>query len=81
MENNLTKLPAPDDPIWEVATAIENSVRAIRKARGRMNPEDCIRGTQDYQTVIHEFLLDVFAAMPCEGDEGGQDDFGATALG
>lgn len=71
------------DPMWDVAHAIENSVRAIRKARGKRNPEDCIQGAPDHEEVLNEFLEDVLAAIGDEEDEDEDeaDSFGAGATG
>jgi hypothetical protein len=76
--NNPPKLDR-DDPMWAAARVIENSVRAIRKARGKKNPEDCIRGTPEYELVLEEFLHDVLAAIGDEEDEA--DSYGAGATG
>lgn len=65
--NNPPKLDR-DDPMWDAAAAIENSVRAIRKARGKKNPEDCVQGTAEHEEILHEFLEDVIDAI------GGEDD-------
>lgn len=79
MENNNPPKLDRDDPMWNVAQAIENSVRAIRKARGKKNPEDCVPNTPEHEQVLNEFLEDVLGAMG--GDEDEPDGFGAGAAG
>jgi hypothetical protein len=76
--NNPPKLDR-DDPMWDVAKGIEDTVRAIRKARGVKNPEDCPPGTPEHEAILQEFLLDVLAALGDEDDEA--DSFGAGAAG
>ncbi|HEY4295525.1 MAG TPA: hypothetical protein VGM85_03555 [Paraburkholderia sp.] len=68
-----------DDPMWSVAKAIEHSVRAIRKARGRKNPEDCVPGSHEHELVLNEFLSDVLTSIAEPDDEA--DEFGAGATG
>ena len=73
----------PDDPMWHVAQAVEGSVRAIRKACGKLNPEDCTPGTLEYEVVTMEFLDDCIRSLggdPDADDEEG-DDLGAEATG
>jgi hypothetical protein len=64
-----------DDPMWNVAIAIENSMRAIRKARGNKNPEDCGPGSKERETIVNEFLSDVLTYFADTIDEA--DDLGA----
>ncbi|MFM0178150.1 hypothetical protein PQR52_06760 [Paraburkholderia aspalathi] len=76
--NNPPKLKR-DDPMWDVALAIENSVRAIRKAGGKENLEECTLGTPEHEQVLNEFLEDVLGAIGGEEAEAGN--FGAGAAG
>jgi hypothetical protein len=68
-----------DDPMWDVAQVIENSVRAIRKARGKKNPEDCVPGSPEHELILNEFLSDVLTTLAEPDDEA--DSFGAGAAG
>jgi len=80
-ENELDK-PTPDDPMWNVAQAIEGTVRAIRKARGKLNPEDCTLGTLEYEAVTMEFIDDCIRSLGGDPDAvDDDDDFGASAAG
>jgi hypothetical protein len=65
-----------DDPMWNVAIAVENSMRAIRKARGKKNPEDCAPGSQERETIVNEFLSDVLTYFAGTIDEA--NDLGAA---
>jgi hypothetical protein len=72
----------PEDPMWNVAQAIEGSVRAIRKARGKLNPEDCVPGSIEYEAVTMDFIDDCIRSLG--GDPDAEDDdenFGADAAG
>ena len=69
----------PDDPLWRVAQAVEGSVRTIRKARGKLNPEDCTPGTLEYEVVTMEFLDDCIRALGGDPDADGEQDEGFSA--
>jgi hypothetical protein len=47
---------------YDEAIALENSVRAIRRARGKHNPEDFAEGTPEWHAVIESFLIDLLWA-------------------
>ncbi|MFC0401714.1 hypothetical protein [Paraburkholderia rhizosphaerae] len=47
---------------YDEAIALENSVRIIRKARGKHNPEDFAEGTPEWHAVIESFLIDLLWA-------------------
>lgn len=47
------------DPIWAELRALEISIRAIRKAQGKMNPEDFVAGTLECSTAMEEFARDI----------------------
>lgn len=79
MDPNNQPEPDRDDPMWNVARAIEGAVRAIRKARGSKNPEDCIPGTPEHEQIREEFIEDVLASLGTEDDEA--DSFGVGAAG
>lgn len=52
--------------------AIEHVVRAIRKAQGKKNPEDCAMRSHEWAAVAEDFLNDVARAA------GAGPDFTAT---
>jgi hypothetical protein len=79
MDKNTPPKVDRDDPMWDVAQVIENSVRAIRRARGKKNPEDCVPGSPELELVLNEFLSDVLTSMAEPEDE--PDGFGAGAAG
>lgn len=70
-ENDFENL-APDDPLWNVAQAVEATVRAIRKACGKLNPEDCTPRTFEYEAVTLEFIDDCIRSLG--GDPDAEDD-------
>jgi hypothetical protein len=80
-ENELDKPTPPDDPMWNVAQAIEGAVRAIRKARGKLNPDDCTPGTIEYEAVTMEFIDDCIRSLGGDPDADDDDDFGTGAAG
>ncbi|MEX3939363.1 hypothetical protein AB4Y44_07365 [Paraburkholderia sp. BR10937] len=51
--------PPQDDPIWAEARALEASIRAIRRAQGKRNPEDCVPGSPGSFAVMEAFVRDV----------------------
>ncbi|WP_321964450.1 hypothetical protein [Paraburkholderia sp. J7] len=51
--------PPPNDPIWAEARALEASVRAIRHAQGKLNPEDCAPGSPECLAIMEAFVRDV----------------------
>ncbi|MGO4326773.1 hypothetical protein AB4Z48_18260 [Cupriavidus sp. 2TAF22] len=53
-----------DHPLREEARNFEDSVRAIRKAKGLKNPEDCVRGTPEYDDVEEAFLTEMLSYLP-----------------
>ncbi|MGF6768676.1 hypothetical protein P3T18_001146 [Paraburkholderia sp. GAS199] len=50
--------------------AIEQAVRAIRRAQGKKNPEDIAPGTPVWDAVMDDFLLDLYQAK-ASGRSGG----------
>ncbi|OUL92603.1 hypothetical protein [Paraburkholderia hospita] len=83
MKANELDKHVPDDPMWRVAQAVEGSVRTIRKARGKLNPEDCTPGTLEYEVVTMEFLDDCIRSLGGDPDADDEEDdsFGAGAMG
>jgi hypothetical protein len=69
---------ASDDPLWNVAQAVETAVRAIRKASGKLNPEDCTLGTFEYEAVTLEFIDDCIRSLG--GDPDDEDDGSAPGI-
>jgi len=62
-----------DHPIWEEARAFEDSVRALRKAQGKKNLEDCEIGTDEFARIEEEMLLDMLSFLPPLPDEKSDD--------
>lgn len=79
MDKNTPAKPNCNDPMWDAAQAIENSVRAIRKARGKKNPEDCVPGSAEHEVILDEFLNNMLTSLGDHEDE--TDGFGAGAAG
>jgi hypothetical protein len=54
----------PDNrPIWAEARALEASIRAIRRAQGKKNPEDFPAGSPECTAAMDEFVRDVCRAL------------------
>ncbi|PYE15281.1 hypothetical protein C7410_13427 [Paraburkholderia silvatlantica] len=51
--------PPQNDAIRAEARALEDSVRAIRRAQGKRNPEDCVPGSAESSAVMEAFVRDV----------------------
>ncbi|MEM5424391.1 hypothetical protein [Paraburkholderia ferrariae] len=51
--------PPQEDPIRAEARALEGSIRAIRRAQGKRNPEDCVPGSPESIAVMEAFVRDV----------------------
>jgi hypothetical protein len=51
---------------------------AIRKASGKLNPEDCTLGTFEYEAVTLEFIGDCTRSLG--GDPDDEDDGGAPGI-
>ncbi|QGZ66045.1 hypothetical protein [Paraburkholderia acidisoli] len=52
--------PSPeDDPIWAEARALETSIRAIRRAQGKKNPEDFPPDSPECLEAMEAFVRDV----------------------
>jgi hypothetical protein len=48
---------------YYAAMAIEHTVRAIRRAQGKKNPEDCALRSREWAAVEEEFLNDLARAL------------------
>ncbi|WP_245639799.1 hypothetical protein [Paraburkholderia heleia] len=51
--------PPQNDPIRAEARALEDSIRTIRRAQGKRNPEDCVPGSPESSAVMEAFVRDV----------------------
>ncbi|WP_063750569.1 hypothetical protein [Paraburkholderia bannensis] len=84
MAHEHSKLPE-NDPIWAEARALEASIRAIRRAQGKRNPEDFAPDDPDCIDAMEEFVRDVgrvLALYTQEAARGGDNDLhGAGATG
>jgi hypothetical protein len=59
----------PGASAYYAAMAIEHTVRAIRKARGKKNPEDCVVRSREWAAVEEDFLNDLALALKSRPDE------------
>ncbi|MCP3710148.1 hypothetical protein M3I54_24810 [Paraburkholderia sp. CNPSo 3274] len=66
--------PPQNDPIWAEARALEASIRAIRRAQGKRNPEDCVPGSPECLAVMEAFVRDVGRVLALDMRELGKDD-------
>ena len=67
----------PDKPpIWAEARALEASIRAIRRAQGKKNPEDFPAGSPECTAAMDEFVRDVCRALEIDIDTLGKDSGG-----
>ena len=61
--------------VWTVAYAIEETVRVVRRARGKLNPEQCPPGSELHANVTEEFIRDCIQSVGEDvSDEGPHDD-------
>jgi hypothetical protein len=66
-----------NDPIWAEARALEASIRAIRRAQGKRNPEDFLPGTPECLAVMEEFVRDISRVLALEVNKLGKEDGGS----
>lgn len=85
MSHHTPPRPSPDDPVWVHARALESSIRAIRKAQGKPNPDDFAAGTDAYDATVQDFLADVqrllLAAAEVGRDDADEDDMSGYGVG
>jgi hypothetical protein len=55
-------------PIWAEARALEASIRAIRRAQGKKNPEDFPAGSPECTAAMDEFVRDVCRVLEIDID-------------
>jgi hypothetical protein len=61
---NANDIPfGPGHPRYEEAQALENTVRVIRKAQCKQNPEDFLYGSPGWHKADEEYMLDLLRAM------------------
>jgi hypothetical protein len=53
----------PDHPRYEEDQSLENTVRVIRKAQGKQNPEDFPYGSAEYHQADEQYMCDLLRAM------------------
>ena len=58
----------PSASAYDAAMALEHAVRAIRKAQGKKNPEDCVMRSREWASVEEDFLNDLLRTMGGEPD-------------
>ncbi|HKT90685.1 MAG TPA: hypothetical protein VJS18_00795 [Paraburkholderia sp.] len=66
--------PPQDDPIRAEARALEASIRAIRRAQGKRNPEDCVPGSPESLAVMEAFVRDVGRVLALDMRDLEKDD-------
>jgi hypothetical protein len=54
---------------YYAAMALEHAVRAIRKAQGKKNPEDCVPRSRLWAAVEEDFLNDLLRALDSNADQ------------
>jgi hypothetical protein len=69
--------PSEDDPIWAEARALEASIRAIRRAQGKKNPEDFLPDSPQCIEAMEAFVRDVGRVLSLYAREAGDEDGGA----
>lgn len=60
--------------IWAEARALEASIRAIRRAQGKKNPEDFPPHSAECLAAMNEFVRDVCRVLEIDPDTLGDDD-------
>jgi hypothetical protein len=50
-------------PLYEEAMALELTVRTLRHAQGKKNPQDVLYGSGEWDVVSEEFVRDLYRAM------------------
>ncbi|WP_232072029.1 hypothetical protein [Paraburkholderia pallida] len=79
--------PPENQSIWAEARALEASIRAIRRAQGKKNPEDFPPRSPECLAAMNEFVRDVCRALEIDPDTLGDADddaddlYGAGAAG
>lgn len=59
----------PSDPLFNEVVAVTSTVRALRRAQGKLNPEDVAFGSLEWDAIGAEFVRDVYRAMGGDPDE------------
>ncbi|WP_408482841.1 hypothetical protein, partial [Paraburkholderia graminis] len=59
----------PEHPLFQEMVALTSTVRIMRRARGRKNPEDVAFASPEWNTLSAEFMRDVCKAMGGDPDE------------
>jgi len=58
----------PNHPLFDEMVATTSTVRIVRRARGKKNPEDVPFGSPEWDAVSAEFMRDVHKAMGGDPD-------------
>jgi len=53
----------PGHPLYQQMMVLTATVRTLRRAQGKLNPEDVAFGSPEWDTVGAEFMRDVYKAM------------------
>ncbi|MFX1676036.1 hypothetical protein PWR63_27890 [Paraburkholderia sp. A2WS-5] len=66
--------PSGNHPIWAEARALEASIRAIRRAQGKKNPEDFPPHSPECFAAMNEFVRDVCRVLEIDLNEPDVED-------
>lgn len=84
MKHERSRIPE-NDPIWAEARALEASIRVIRRAQGKRNPEDFAAGSPECLAAMEDFARDISRVIDQYPDTPARDDdselHGAGATG
>jgi len=58
----------PNDPLFNEVAAVTSTVRALRRAQGKLNPEDVAFGSPEWDAIAADFTRDVYRAMGGDPD-------------
>jgi hypothetical protein len=69
MENTNDIPFGPGHPRYEEAQALENTIRIVRRAQGKKNPEDFPYGSPAWHEADEDYMRDLLRAMGGDPDE------------
>lgn len=69
MENSNDTPFGPGHPRYEEVQALENTVRIVRRAQGKKNPEDFPYGSPEWHDADEDYICDLVRAMGGDPDE------------
>ena len=69
MENANDTPFGPGHPRYDEAQALENTIRVVRKAQGKMNPEDFAYGSAEWHAADEDYMRDLLRALGGDPDD------------